>query len=302
MMNLFVKEYLPELYQEYGEVIASVDVKSERREVDVVFYPTKPIPSDTLGLLGKLGQRICLFEVYRNAVTSEQIRECISKSLDVRQNKLKQSRREKQELNEQDLAYLWIITPTISERILREFSAQSQPEWENGIYFLAQGFYTGIIALHQLPVTKETLWLRILGKGKVQLNAIDELKKLPPDYPHRENILELVYGLLETLEMNRQKSDTTESEDQELIMSLRTVFREKVAKIEQEGIQQGIQQRIEKEKDLIIRQLIRKLGSINSDLELQIKALNIDDLERLGEDLFDFNSVDDLQQWLVNLN
>jgi hypothetical protein len=102
--------------------------------------------------------------------------------------------------------------------------------------------------------------------------------------------------------MNRQKSDTTESEDQELIMSLRTVFREKVAKIEQEGIQQGIQQRIQKEKDLIIRQLIRKLGSINSDLELQIKALNIDDLERLGEDLFDFNSVDDLQQWLVNLN
>lgn len=50
--------------------------------------------------------------------------------------------------------------------------------------------------------------------------------------------------------MNRQKSDTTESEDQELIMSLRTVFREKIAKIEQEGI--------EREKDLIICQPIRK--------------------------------------------
>jgi len=54
------------------------------------------------------------------------------------------------------------------------------------------------------------------------------------------------------------------------------------------------------ELKLITRQLNRKFGQLNSDLESQIQALNIDDLEQLGEDLFDLDSLDDLQKWLLN--
>lgn len=42
--------------------------------------------------------------------------------------------------------------------------------------------------------------LRILGKGRVQIQAIEELRSLPVDHPLKESILELVYGLLETIE------------------------------------------------------------------------------------------------------
>ncbi|NES65165.1 MAG: flagellar assembly protein H, partial [Okeania sp. SIO2D1] len=31
------------------------------------------------------------------------------------------------------------------------------------------------------------MWLRILGRGKVQSQAIDELEALPKDNPQREN-------------------------------------------------------------------------------------------------------------------
>ena len=34
----FVKEYLPELYQDYGEVFLSADVNSERREIDLFLF------------------------------------------------------------------------------------------------------------------------------------------------------------------------------------------------------------------------------------------------------------------------
>jgi hypothetical protein len=44
------------------------------------------------------------------------------------------------------------------------------------------------------------------------------------------------------------------------------------------------------------------LGTINEDLQTQVKALNIDDLETLAEDLFDMDSIDDLQQWLNKFN
>ncbi|MGI0483660.1 hypothetical protein ACN4EE_23125 [Geminocystis sp. CENA526] len=61
----FAKEYLPELYREYGIVTPSVDVMSEKREIDVMFTPTKPVPTspETLGLLGKLAQSTCIIEV-----------------------------------------------------------------------------------------------------------------------------------------------------------------------------------------------------------------------------------------------
>ncbi|MBF2056481.1 MAG: DUF4351 domain-containing protein [Cyanobacterium sp. T60_A2020_053] len=69
---------------------------------------------------------------------------------------------------------------------------------------------------------------------------------------------------------------------------------------EERGLEKGLQQRIEQEKEFIIRLIQKKLGKINDDLKMQIKALNVDDLENLAENLFEMKSLDDLQQWLTN--
>nr|NCR60017.1 DUF4351 domain-containing protein [Microcystis aeruginosa LL13-06] len=68
-----------------------------------------------------------------------------------------------------------------------------------------------------------------------------------------------------------------------------------------QGIQQGIERGIEREKTFIIRQLKRKLGEINLALETKIMQLSIDDVEALGEALFDFSTVEDLINWLNTL-
>jgi hypothetical protein len=85
--------------------------------------------------------------------------------------------------------------------------------------------------------------------------------------------------------------------EEEKVMPLVSPF-EQMAK--EEGLQLGLQQRIDQDKELIIRLIQRKLGVINADLQTQVKALNIEDLETLAEDLFDMDSVQDLQQWLSN--
>ncbi|NCQ72174.1 MAG: DUF4351 domain-containing protein, partial [Microcystis aeruginosa W13-16] len=69
----------------------------------------------------------------------------------------------------------------------------------------------------------------------------------------------------------------------------------------EQGIERGIEQGIEREKTLIIRQLKRKLGEINFSLETKIMQLSIDDVEVLGEALFDFSTVEDLINWLNTL-
>jgi predicted transposase YdaD len=81
---------------------------------------------------------------------------------------------------------------------------------------------------------------------------------------------------------------------------------EKLAKEEgkeeglQLGKQEGLQEGIEKEINLVIRLLNKKIGNLSSELELKIRSLPLEILENLGEDLLDFNSLDDLISWLDN--
>ncbi len=51
---------------------------------------------------------------------------------------------------------------------------------------------------------------------------------------------------------------------------------------------------------LIIRQLQKRVGKLAQELQTSIENLPLTELENLGEALLDFNSVDDLQNWLQN--
>jgi Domain of unknown function (DUF4351) len=48
----------------------------------------------------------------------------------------------------------------------------------------------------------------------------------------------------------------------------------------------------------VIRLLTRKLGIVSSPLLEKIQALPLEQVELLGEDLLDFTSIDNLEQWL----
>ncbi|MEH2301657.1 MAG: DUF4351 domain-containing protein [Nostoc sp.] len=59
----------------------------------------------------------------------------------------------------------------------------------------------------------------------------------------------------------------------------------------QEGNKQG-------EQRLVIRQLNRRIGEIDTSLIERIQGLSIEQLENLAEALLDFSSVADLEIWL----
>jgi hypothetical protein len=68
----------------------------------------------------------------------------------------------------------------------------------------------------------------------------------------------------------------------------------------QEGIQEGIQQgRHEGELTLVLRQLARRVGGITPNVEAEVRALSLTQLEALGEALLDFSQPSDLRDWLV---
>lgn len=67
----------------------------------------------------------------------------------------------------------------------------------------------------------------------------------------------------------------------------------------QEGEVKGkIEGKLEGELSLVLRQLLRRFGSISPNAQAQIQSLSLPQIEALGEALLDFSAPDDLTNWL----
>lgn len=67
----------------------------------------------------------------------------------------------------------------------------------------------------------------------------------------------------------------------------------------QQGIERGMERGMERGKsELILRQMTRLIGEFSPDIQTRICELNLDNLDNLGDAMFDFESVSDLVTWL----
>jgi Domain of unknown function (DUF4351) len=71
-----------------------------------------------------------------------------------------------------------------------------------------------------------------------------------------------------------------------------------VTNAERFGFERGIEQGLQHERSLILRLLTRRIGTIAPNIDTQIAALSVAQLEALGEALLDFSSSADLDEWL----
>ena len=125
---------------------------------------------------------------------------------------------------------------------------------------------TAIVAIHQLPGTPETLWLRLLGRGSVQEQALTELQTLPLNHPYQKATLELVYNLRENLRINQE----LEEDDRELIMRLEPLYQRDREQAKQEGRQEGRQEG----ERLVIENLLQvRFGSLDEELSAIIEPI-----------------------------
>ena len=296
----FAKDYLEELLKPFGEVQAASQVAGEIREIDVLFtpFPHQTTNVELLGLLGKLATTPAIFEPFRNPASTEEICDCLLKSLEVRGALRRAAKREQTNKTKIEIPKLWILTPTASKNIISGFSETTKPDSLPGIYYLAKSLHAAIVVIHQLPQTQETLWLRLLGRGTVQKRAIDELAALPLNQPYVKITLELLYNLQKNLKINQ----SSQTEDQELIMRLAPLYQQDRELAKQEGLHEGLQRGLQQEQYLIIRQLTRRIGEIDSSLIQKVQELPVEKLEELGEALLDFTSVTDLETWLKLYN
>ena len=286
----FAKDFLESLLSPLGQVQTSLKISGEVREVDVYFVPDSNLaPIQELGILAECAKTTVIFEPFRNSVKVPQIRACMSKLYDLHSYLLREAKRQSQpELGDEVLPNLWILTPTLSAQILEGLGAKLElDKWGEGVYLLSPTLKTGIIVIHQLPQTPTTLWVRLLGKGKVQERAIQEVAALPAEHPYRNNALDLLGNLKVILE-TREK---IEPEEQELIMQLSPLYLEKLQAAEQVGEVRHAQAQT-------VRLLSRRVGDVSTEILARVNVLPLEQLDDLLDAALDFSNVSDLIAWL----
>jgi predicted transposase/invertase (TIGR01784 family) len=152
-------------------------------------------------------------------------------------------------------------------------------------------------------------WRDFLNQQNPVASAL--MAKMKIDPKDRPKVKAQCLRLLVTLKLNPAKTqlisgfiDTylnlTTAETQTFQTELGTFGeqQEEVMQIVTSWMKEGLQQGIEREKGLVVRMLKRKLDELDAELEAQVRSLEIEQIEALGEALLDFTRVDDLRLWL----
>jgi hypothetical protein len=231
----FAKSYLAELLNRIGKATPNKRIPAEERAADLWFElnPKAQTQRKQLGLLGELLTRNALIEVFRNAATPVEIRSCQGKLFDREAELIRKAKRRQKTIAEAQLPYLWLIMPTASDEIREGFGVV--PTRTPGVYEFPRLQHTGLIVVHQLPKTKATLWLRILGREGNQKRAIEEFTQQSSADELHVIIEELLANYRAQLE-NLGRSLTPE--DEELIMNLSAAYLKK----QQEWLTEGRQE------------------------------------------------------------
>lgn len=283
----FSKQLFETLLSPYGRVTIDQNVSGEARRIDIYFEPTDPsqLNPAELGQLAQLSTTKSLFEPFRNPPTSTDVRTCAMK-LYLLHAEL--NRAVDRALPDTELPQLWILASSVSDRLLDEFGGELLGE--DGIYTFDRCWRTGLINIAELPVTDETLWLRLLGKGITQEQAIEELLLLPNTNPKRATALDLLVRWRISMEI----TENVEAEEERFLVALSQVYLEWERRTRAEGIERGQE---EGKISLILNQL-RSRFSLSEAIETQIQQLPVTALDEFAIALLNFNSIKDVEQWL----
>ena len=271
----FAKQYLAELLAPLGSVEPGRELAGQVQQADVWFVPSEVASAErrVLGLLSQMASSPCLLEPFRNPPNRTEVRSCLLKLFLLHGEFQRRTRRDRASgatsdtLKEDDLPRLWILSPSASAALLNGFGARVEPDgWSAGVYFLPAALRTALVALNQLPRTPETLWLRILGKGATQQQAISELLELPKGHPLRNNVLELLANWRLTLD----ERQTVDEDERMLMMNLSPAY----LRWREETLQEGKQEGKHEGQRVVVENLLRvRFGTLDEELSKVIEPL-----------------------------
>jgi hypothetical protein len=170
-----------------GMVPQTVEIEPEPTFLDFYFVPKKSgVPAP--GVLGRMTGSRSILWAYHEPPDAHDAREAMGGALNLWEmhgREAKKKRRKGSPKKRPKLAETWLICAEPSDVVVRGFGLSTKPDWPAGFYFGPRLMATQAVFVPELPETRDTLLLRLLGTGKVLERALEEQAALAHDAPER---------------------------------------------------------------------------------------------------------------------
>ena len=260
-----------------------VEVLAATQKIDVysVPDPARAAERARLGLLGELSAEPSLFEPFHDTPSLRKVRRCIDKQhtwhleLERRARSAASSPPADTDLAESteeavSFPALVVIGPSRPETVLDAYGCKPV---RPGVYHGVRGLGLRVIVLAELPRTRETLLLRLLGEGRLLREALADLATLPDDAWEKAIATPLLVHL-------RLGDEHETNQENDVSAEIQAWFEDYQQKLRNEAIKEG---RNEGARSLLVRLLRVRFGELPAATVARIEAADMADLERWSE-------------------
>ncbi|MBI5518057.1 MAG: hypothetical protein HY909_30080 [Deltaproteobacteria bacterium] len=264
---------------EAGRVLAEVAVSAAPQRADTTFEPDRARQAvlAARGLLGRMGLTPCMLEAFHEAPDEEEVRDCHRKYLAWRHT-LRDGR---------DEATLWLVAAGDPVGVRGAFQLRRLRGWPEGVFGAASGFGLRLVVISRLPVARDSLALRLFGRGAVLGQAAKEVLALPEEAWERRLIPILLQWRTQVPELPAAR--TLDEED--FVSNAQQILDEWERKATNKGRAEGLAP--------LVRQFERRLARSLTEGEQEVLRVRLVALgpERLGDVVFDL-APPELDAWL----
>jgi len=251
----FGKQMVRTALEACGPVETDAEVPADTRRIDLWFMPDPARESvpDHLGVLARIAGGPSTLEFFHNTPSGEELAACVIKHGEFRH--FLSLRRTPPPVPTQ-----WIISAGRPDGGIDGLWLRPMTCWPPGTYEGPPLLWTRLVVVNELPVTRDTLLLRLLGAGSVLKQSIAELKALQAEAPERTLALPILLRLRLTVPSDPTKQTT---DDQEFLMDTQDI----VETWRREAIQEGV-------KHSLVEVYEARFGAMPEDLRAVVEDID----------------------------
>jgi hypothetical protein len=170
---------------------------------------------------------------------------------------------------------LWLLSAGRPQTLFDTYDIRPKPDFPDGVYEFGRGFFIGLVVISELPCTRGTLLLRLMGKEEARERALAEIRGLLPSDPDKPLLLRFLSKLQHTI---RHAKNISDEQREELLMTaagaeFERYEQELIEKSRKEGMDKGIEKGIEKGKAQMLLRILQARGlSVSDEARTRILA------------------------------
>jgi hypothetical protein len=303
-----------------GRIETEVEVAVDTQRIDTRFQPAPgggPPPAE-LGVFGRVAGSPVIIESYSKPPSFDELRDCVRKLLAAHHLDVLRTRRarrldrrrhgEPRDIGRSsprapppEIPVLWITSAGRPDGAIEAFAFQPLQGWPHGVYAGPQtAIPVRLVLVNELPTHRETLALRLLGRGATRQHAMAELADLPEDSWEQHHLVPLLVELEKKL-LNARETRTLTKDEQEILVDGQKLVAEIKNQGRAEGRSEGRAEGVMAGLAPLVRLFTRKLGRPLTERERKTLVRRLDTLgpDRLGDVAVDLDGPA-LATWLAN--